>query len=187
MARPPRVQIIRRPRTDGTVTFTLLSGSTTVGSPVTANVSGALATATYVLPAATPIGTYTIQAAYNGTTTYSGSSDSSHTLTVTANGAATLAANDAYELSGGGFLSDSQKEDLTTATFSLGTAAGIAGTLAAATGVVDATNAAHAAEEAVKRAQARLAEGDLGSEEVAAVQAALQKSLAQLHVKRRRH
>ena len=43
------------------------------------------------------------------------------------------------------------------------------------------------AEEAVKRAQKRLTEGHLGDEEVAAVQAALQKSLAQLHVKRRRH
>ncbi len=42
-------------------------------------------------------------------------------------------------------------------------------------------------EAAVKRAQERLAEGNLGDEEVAAVQAALQKSLAQLHVKRRRH
>ena len=42
-------------------------------------------------------------------------------------------------------------------------------------------------EAAVKRAQERLAEGHLGDEEVAAVQAALQKSLAQLHVKRRRH
>lgn len=43
------------------------------------------------------------------------------------------------------------------------------------------------AEEAVKRAEKRLTEGVLGDEEVAAVQAALQKSLAQLHVKRRRH
>ena len=43
-----------------------------------------------------------------------------------------------------------------------------------------------AAEAAVQRAQQRLAEGSLGDEEVAAVQAALQKSLAQLHVKRRR-
>jgi len=46
---------------------------------------------------------------------------------------------------------------------------------------------AHAAEEAVKRAQTKLAEGNLGSEEVAAVEAALQKSLAQLRVKRRHH
>jgi F-type H+-transporting ATPase subunit epsilon len=44
-----------------------------------------------------------------------------------------------------------------------------------------------AAEAAIKRAQDALAmKGDLGSEEAAAVQAALSKSLAQLHVKRRR-
>jgi F-type H+-transporting ATPase subunit epsilon len=42
-----------------------------------------------------------------------------------------------------------------------------------------------AAEAAVERAQAAM-KGDLGSEEVAAVQASLQKALAQLHVKRRR-
>jgi F-type H+-transporting ATPase subunit epsilon len=45
----------------------------------------------------------------------------------------------------------------------------------------------HAAEAAVARAQERLKGGDLGAEEVAAVQAALEKSLAQLRVKRRRH
>jgi F-type H+-transporting ATPase subunit epsilon len=45
----------------------------------------------------------------------------------------------------------------------------------------------HAAEAAVERAQTRLKEGNLGAEEVAAVQAALEKSLAQLRVKRRRH
>src|ERR1700730_1813298 len=42
-----------------------------------------------------------------------------------------------------------------------------------------------AAEAAVSRAQAAVKE-DLGSEEIAAVQASLQKALAQLHVKRRR-
>ena len=42
-----------------------------------------------------------------------------------------------------------------------------------------------AAEEAVARAQKAMKE-DLGSEEVASVQASLQKALAQLHVKRRR-
>jgi F-type H+-transporting ATPase subunit epsilon len=42
-----------------------------------------------------------------------------------------------------------------------------------------------AAEAAVARAQKAMKE-DLGSEEVAAVQASLQKALAQLHVKRRR-
>jgi F-type H+-transporting ATPase subunit epsilon len=43
-----------------------------------------------------------------------------------------------------------------------------------------------AAEAAVARAQAAMKD-DLGAEEVAAVQASLQKALAQLHVKRRRH
>ncbi|HYY14332.1 MAG TPA: F0F1 ATP synthase subunit epsilon [Chthoniobacterales bacterium] len=43
-----------------------------------------------------------------------------------------------------------------------------------------------AAEKAVARAQAAMKE-DLGAEEVAAIQASLQKALAQLHVKRRRH
>jgi F-type H+-transporting ATPase subunit epsilon len=43
-----------------------------------------------------------------------------------------------------------------------------------------------AAEAAVARAQAAMKE-DLGSEEVAAIQASLGKALAQLHVKRRRH
>ena len=42
-----------------------------------------------------------------------------------------------------------------------------------------------AAEAAVERARKAMKE-DLGSEEVAAVQASLQKALAQLHVKRRR-
>ena len=44
----------------------------------------------------------------------------------------------------------------------------------------------NAAEAAVARAQKAMKE-DHGSEEVAAIQASLQKALAQLHVKRRRH
>ncbi len=43
------------------------------------------------------------------------------------------------------------------------------------------------AEEAVQRAEASLREGNLGDEEVASVSASLQRSLAQLKVKRRRH
>ncbi len=43
-----------------------------------------------------------------------------------------------------------------------------------------------AAEEAVARAQAAMKE-DHGAEDVASIQAGLQKALAQLHVKRRRH
>ncbi len=43
-----------------------------------------------------------------------------------------------------------------------------------------------AAEAAIKRAEARLNEEHIGSEEAAMVQASIAKSLAQLHVKRRR-
>jgi F0F1-type ATP synthase epsilon subunit len=43
-----------------------------------------------------------------------------------------------------------------------------------------------AAEKAVESAKAAMKE-DLGKEEVAAIHASLQKALAQLHVKRRRH
>jgi F-type H+-transporting ATPase subunit epsilon len=43
-----------------------------------------------------------------------------------------------------------------------------------------------AAEAAVERAKAAMKE-DLGKEQVAAIQASLQKALAQLHVKRRSH
>jgi F-type H+-transporting ATPase subunit epsilon len=43
-----------------------------------------------------------------------------------------------------------------------------------------------AAEDAIRRAEARLKEEHIGDEESALVQAAIAKSLAQLHVKRRR-
>jgi F-type H+-transporting ATPase subunit epsilon len=43
-----------------------------------------------------------------------------------------------------------------------------------------------AAEQAVERARAAMKE-DLGADEVATIQATMQKALAQLHVKRRRH
>jgi len=44
----------------------------------------------------------------------------------------------------------------------------------------------HAAEDAIRRAEARLKEEHVGAEESATVQASIAKSLAQLHVKRRR-
>jgi len=43
-----------------------------------------------------------------------------------------------------------------------------------------------AAEEAIRRAEAAMKDHSLGSEESAAVQAAIARSMAQLHVKRRR-
>ncbi len=66
----------------GTVTFTILSGTTPIGTPITANVAAGAASTTYALPAGTPLGTYIIDAVYNATADFSGSADESHSLTV---------------------------------------------------------------------------------------------------------
>lgn len=66
----------------GTVTFTVLSGSTPVGSATTASVNAGAANVLYTLPAATGAGTYTIQAVYNAGGPFATSSDNSHRLTV---------------------------------------------------------------------------------------------------------
>ena len=67
---------------DGTETFTLLQGTTTIGSPVTVNVASGAASASYVLPAGTAPSVFTIQAVYSGTSNLVGSTDTSHTFTV---------------------------------------------------------------------------------------------------------
>jgi hypothetical protein len=67
----------------GTVTFAVLQGATPMGTAVTsATVLNGAASVSYVLPAGTPAGAYTIQAAYSGTVSLSASSDNTHTLTV---------------------------------------------------------------------------------------------------------
>ena len=77
----------------GTVTFTVLNGATPVGSATTSGtVTAGNASVNYGLPAGTPAGVYTIQAVYNGSTNFSGSSDNTHTLTITA-GTTTTASN----------------------------------------------------------------------------------------------
>ncbi len=78
------------PVNGGTATFTIQSGSNVIGTPVTANVVSGAASGTYTIPAGTLGGVYTIQAVFSGTSTLSGSSDSSHTLTI--GGAATTTA-----------------------------------------------------------------------------------------------
>uniref|UniRef100_Q02CP8 Polymorphic membrane protein n=1 Tax=Solibacter usitatus (strain Ellin6076) TaxID=234267 RepID=Q02CP8_SOLUE len=71
------------PVNEGTVTFTIKNGPTTIGAPVTsATVSGGSASATFTLPASTPATIYTIQAVYNPGTDFGTNSDSTHTLTV---------------------------------------------------------------------------------------------------------
>ena len=68
----------------GTVTFTLLAGSTPVGSPViSGTVTNGAASASYTLPGGTTVGSYTIQAVYSGVSgSFLTSSDSSQTLTI---------------------------------------------------------------------------------------------------------
>ena len=72
------------PINDGTVTFTVLNGTQVIGqatAPVT--VTNGSVTAAYTLPGDTPVGTYTIDASFSGTSLYLPSTDTSQTLTVT--------------------------------------------------------------------------------------------------------
>ncbi len=78
---------------EGTETFTILIGTTVIGSPVTVNVTAGGASAGYDLPADTLGGTYTIEAVYNGTLNFGDSSDSTHLLTISAATSATAAPN----------------------------------------------------------------------------------------------
>ena len=75
---------------EGTVTFTILNGPNPVGTPVPVTVSSGNASASYILPAATAIGAYTIQAVYTDTGSFLGSSDLTHYLTDTQPAAAKL-------------------------------------------------------------------------------------------------
>lgn len=69
----------------GTVTFSVFNGATQIGSSTAAaSVSNGAASANYTLPAGTPAATYTIHAVYSGATDFTGSTDTTHTLTVTA-------------------------------------------------------------------------------------------------------
>ena len=83
----------------GTETFTVLNGSAVVGTPVTSNVVNGVANAEYALPASTPGGIYTIQAVYSGTSSLLGSSDSSHSLTISNASTNTAAASAATTFS----------------------------------------------------------------------------------------
>jgi hypothetical protein len=69
---------------EGAVTFTLLHGSTAVGSPTTGTVSNGQASVSYGLPPGTVAGTYTIKADYaDPTGNFVDSADTTQTLTVT--------------------------------------------------------------------------------------------------------
>ncbi len=77
----------------GTETFTILSGTTVIGSSVTVNVSAGAASAVYALPAGTPGGIYIIEDVYSGTANFLGYTDTSQALTVNAAASTTAAAS----------------------------------------------------------------------------------------------
>jgi hypothetical protein len=67
----------------GAVSFTVLQGNTVIGLPVTSGtVSGGSASASFTVPAGTPVGLYTIQASYGGSTDYLAASPATGTLKV---------------------------------------------------------------------------------------------------------
>lgn len=67
----------------GSVTFTVLTGQTIIGSPVAGTVANGAATVNYLLPARTGAGNYTVQADYSDAGgTFALSSDNTHTLIV---------------------------------------------------------------------------------------------------------
>jgi len=71
---------------EGSVKFTILQGTTVIGTATSATVTDGSAgvSVSYPLPAGTGAGSYTIQAAYTDSTgNFANSSDSSHSLTVT--------------------------------------------------------------------------------------------------------
>ncbi len=82
------------PVNGGTVTFKVFLGNTQIGTAATSGtVTAGAASASYTLPGGTAAGSYTIDAVYNPGSNFTTSSDTTHTLTVSAAGTTTTAAN----------------------------------------------------------------------------------------------
>src|SRR6185295_8134894 len=82
-------------------TFQLKDGPNNVGTAVTSNtlVNGATGNVTYIVPAGTAAGMYTLSATYNPTSNFSGSVDTSKNLTINP-ASLTVTANNATRLYG---------------------------------------------------------------------------------------
>lgn len=114
------------PVNEGTVTFTVTQGATTIGSPVTSGtVTNGQASATFVLPAFTPTDGYTITAVYNpaATTPNFVTTSGTGTLTVTpaivmtvavAPASTTLKVGQTAQLTATATLSDATTRDVTS-------------------------------------------------------------------------
>ncbi len=81
----------------GTATFTILDGTTVIGSAVAVAVANGAASVVYVLPAGLAVGTYTIKTEYSGSGNFAPSSDSSHNLILAAAASATATASTTAE------------------------------------------------------------------------------------------
>jgi large repetitive protein len=77
----------------GAVRFSVYNGATLIGLLTQANVSNGTASASYILPAGTPAGTYTIDAEYFPGADFASSSDNTHQLTIAQAATATTAIN----------------------------------------------------------------------------------------------
>ena len=69
---------------EGSVTFTILNGSTQVAGPFIMSVSNGAAGGNAFIPAGTAVGSYVIQAVYNGTASFAASLPASSMLTISA-------------------------------------------------------------------------------------------------------
>ena len=67
---------------EGSETFTVLNGTTVIGTATTGNVAGGTVTVSYKIPANTPVDNYTIKAVYNGTAEFLTATDEAHVLTI---------------------------------------------------------------------------------------------------------
>lgn len=78
---------------EGSVTFTILDGTTLVMSPIVASVANGIASVSAILPAGTAAKSYVLRAAYSGTGNYAASSPSDVTLKVSSAATTTTASD----------------------------------------------------------------------------------------------
>ncbi|HEY7427510.1 MAG TPA: Ig-like domain repeat protein [Gemmataceae bacterium] len=72
------------PVKEGTVTFTIVQGNAVIGAaPTSGPLTNGIASVSYVLPAGTAAGSYTVEAVYNPGADFAPSSDTRHSLTIT--------------------------------------------------------------------------------------------------------
>ncbi len=90
----------------GAVTFKILDSSSNVVASTVVNVANGVASSNYLLPAGTGVGTYTIQATYDGTPSFATSLPTNNTLTISGSTTTTAASNDSVSFNSAGETAD---------------------------------------------------------------------------------